>query len=121
MNFKRYLTPEERLGCWQAGFLRKMASVGKKPSDLGFTKEANWLNSTLKGVGVASDLAKDAVLATLGLGLISGLPIGMVLHVADKSLRRDSKKTKELKAQRDAYRDAVARLRNSLQAEGAFA
>lgn len=122
MNFKRYLTAEERLGCWQAGFMRKLASAGKLPSDVGLTKEALGLNTVtdfMRGVGAAAKDVGTAVgdvsIGTLGLGLAAGLPIGVLLHLADKSLRSSSRKTKELKAQRDAYRDAMARLELNLR------
>ena len=109
MNFKDYLTPDERLGCWQAGFMRKLASVGKRPSDVGLTKEAFGIGAVsdfVKSVGSAAKDVGEAVgdvsIGTLGVGLAAGLPLGVLLHLADKSLRSSSKKTRELKAQRDA-------------------
>lgn len=124
MNFKDYLTPDERLGCWKAGFMRKLASVGKRPSDVGLTKEAFGIGAVsdfVKSVGSAAKDVGEAVgdvsIGTLGVGLAAGLPLGVLLHLADKSLRSSSKKTRELKAQRDAYRDAMARLERSLREE----
>lgn len=122
MNFKEYLTPEERLGCWQAGFMRKLAAAGKVPSDVApagvTTKEAGFGSSMVKGVELMWNALGDSVIGALGLGLAAGLPIGTVLHVADRNLKSDRKKTKELMAQRDAYRDAIAKLKNSLMSSG---
>ena len=122
MNFKMYLTPEERLGCWQAGFMRKMAGVGKKPSDFGFTKEAAGLPTAgdlwtafSSGLGAMASGVSDLGTTGLGIAIAAGLPIGVVMHLADKSLKRNSRKTRELKAQRDTYRDAMAQLKNRIQ------
>ena len=114
MNFKKYLTPEEREQCWRVGFVRKMAACGKRPSDFGFEKKA-FLG---EGLGKAMTGLSDALLAAGGLSLAAGLPIGIFLHLADKSMTSDRKKTKELIKQRDVYQDAIAQLRSQLAASG---
>lgn len=120
MNYKKYLTPEERLSCWQVGFLRKVASVGRKPSDVGFDKSASVVGDIVHGLGTMAGAAKDSVSGFLAVALLSGLPIGTMLHLADNSLKRSSKKEKELKAQRDAYRDAMAQLKNHVAGQEGY-
>lgn len=122
MNFKEYLTPAERAACWQRGIVRKFAEAGVNPATM--RKEAlfdvgAFIRSLGQGLSGFTSTLGNVSVGALGTALVAGLPVGVVLHLADKSLRSDGRKTKELKARRDTYRDAMAKLRLSLGQDGA--
>ena len=106
MNFKKYLTVEERADMWNVGFIRKLASVGKKPSDLGLTKDAQlqWVGNAIKGTAQG---IKDLGRSGFGLALLAGLPTGIALHFIDRDLKNDSVEVQKLKRKKDLYNAAV--------------
>ena len=123
MNFKDYLTEEERLECWKVGMLRKMASCGIKPSDIGMEKCAilgmhtagQVVKGTIQaGVG-ASKAVKNTAVTAFAAALLLGLPLGGILHYLDRTASNDSKDIEKSKAIRDAYQKAVAGLERGSQ------
>lgn len=112
MNFREYLTKEEREACIRAGMVRKMANYGVTPSELGFTKEAqdtgSWLSTTW-------DIAKTLGKGGIALSILTGLPIGAMLHYIDRSASNDSKKIERLTKTRDTYLDAMESVKAKLK------
>lgn len=113
MNFNDYLTPEERLECWKAGFVRKLASAGVKPSDLGFEKNAG-IGSLIGGA------IGGGVKGVVGLSLLAGLPLGALLHYLHRSIKKDSKETEKLTALRDTYNSVIEGVKNRASANDIY-
>jgi hypothetical protein len=113
MNFRDYLTEEERLGCWRLGFVKKIASCGIKPSDLDisdpFEKDATWVGEAAKETAASG---KDLVRAGASAALLLGLPLGAMLHFIHRSIKKDSKETEKLEKMRDLYSDVVQSIKD---------
>ena len=117
MNYRNFLTPEEREECWRAGFVRKMASCGIRPSECGIEKDADFASALSKVWGVGKDMFKG----TIGIGLLGGLPLGAILHFVDRAVKNDSKETERLVKTRDTYLDVVAEIKRKLEQDKAKA
>lgn len=117
MNFKRYLTNDERLACMKAGMVRKMASLGVRPSSVGLDKMA-MVKSALGpvdffkafGSGIGSIPAN-----AIALAFVTGIPLGAMLHYIDRSMTKDSKKTQRLEETRDTYNMAMESMKSRLR------
>lgn len=108
MNFKNYLTVEEREACTKAGIVRKLAEYGVSLSDVGIEKTAT-IGDVLR---VARDSANDLAKGTVGLSFLAGIPAGLLLHVVDRSLTKDDKESERLEKMRDTYLDFIAKVKN---------
>lgn len=95
-----FLTPSERLEAMRLGGLKKLASMGMKPSDFGLALE--------KSAQSPGSSAMDLLGATLRTAVMIGAPLGAVWYAVNRPIRRDSMKTKKLKARLDHYNDASA-------------
>lgn len=109
MNFNDYMTPEERVECWKMGFVRKLASAGVKPSDLGMTKSAATAANAAKALFGA---AGTGIKGVVGLALLAGLPLGALAHFLHRSMKKDSKETEKLVALRDTYNSVMEGMKN---------
>lgn len=114
MDFREYLTKEERLACLKAGMVRKMANYGVTPSQLGFEKGAQ-LEGIGNFLGKAWDVTKDLGKTGIALSLLGGLPIGAMLHYIDRSATKDSKEVERLTKMRDTYLDVVESVKRKLK------
>lgn len=95
-----FLTPAERLDAMRLGGLKKLAALGLKPSDL------NKVAANSSGLDVLGAALKTSILV--------GAPIGAVWYAISSGLKKDSKKTKQMKAMLDHYNDIVAENKNRL-------
>lgn len=121
MNFKDYLTEEERIDCWKAGMVRKMASCGVTPSQLGFEKTAQIggvLSAAGQGLSKIPEFVGGGVQNAAALALLLGLPLGAVLHFVDRSMRRDNKEIEKLTKIRDTYQGVIESVKNRAGAHG---
>lgn len=121
MNFKDYLTEEERFECLKAGMLRKVASCGKTPSEVGLDgimKSASFWNFLAskgpKALSVTAGAVSSATQNALALSLLLGVPIGAAMHYIDRSMKKDSKKTERLVATRDTYNTVMDAMKSRL-------
>lgn len=115
MDFREYLTPEERQECWRVGFVRKMASAGVKPSDVGMTKEAFYIpvaSELAEGAGTVLRAGGATLKGTMALALLTGLPIGAALHFLGRAMTKDNKETEKLTALRDTYNTVIEGIKN---------
>jgi hypothetical protein len=96
-----FLTPTERLDAMRLGGLRKLASMGLRPSDL-------------EKVAASNTSAIDTLGAAIRTSVLFGAPLGAVWYVLSSGLKKDSKKTKKLKAELDHYNNAVSDSKNRL-------
>lgn len=96
-----FITPYERLDAMRLGGLKKLAEVGLKPSDM-------------DKLAAESSGGLDVLGTALRTSILVGAPIGAVWYVLSSGLKKDSKKTKKLKATLDHYNDVVAENKNRL-------
>lgn len=116
MNFRDFLTPEEREACWRAGFIRKLASNGVSLSEAGMEKDALSIENSVKTIWNAG---KDLAKGTIALGLVSGIPLGILTHFIGRALSKDNKEVERLTKTRDTYIDVVEGLKRKLQQDEA--
>lgn len=109
MNFNDYLTPEERAECLKAGFIRKLASAGVRPSDIGIEKSASTLGTA---INVTAQALGGGAKGLIGVSLLAGLPLGALVHFLHRSMRKDSKETEKLTALRDTYNSVIEGVKN---------
>jgi hypothetical protein len=124
MNFKDYLTDEERLQCIKFGIMRKTASCGKTPKDIGLDgmiKSSGVLDVLGKAYGVTSGAVSGTLTNAIALSVLAGVPVGAMLHYLDRSMKKDSKKTERLIATRDTYNNVMNAMKSRLMNPEEFA
>jgi multisubunit Na+/H+ antiporter MnhC subunit len=104
-RINEFITPEERLDGIRVGALRKLASYGMKPSDLGQAMEKSGANP----VGTAS----DALMAVLKTAVVIGVPVGALMYAMRSSVKKQDDKTRKMQSALDHYNDQVFEFKNS--------
>ena len=96
-----FITPAERLDAMRLGGLKKLAALGLKPSDL-------------NKVAAESGSGLDVLGKALKTSIYVGVPLGALWYAISSGLKKDSKKTRQLKATLDHYNDVVTENKNQL-------
>lgn len=109
-RINEFLTPSERLEAMRFGALKKLASMGYKPSDF---------NRLVKSAAEGNSSDPISILgAALKTSIYVGVPFGVVWYALTGGAQKDSLKTKKLKATLDHYNDLTAKKISSLEANG---
>ena len=95
-RISEFLTPSERLDAMRIGGLRKLASMGIKPSDMGkLVKKSESPNK----IGLLG--------AALRTSVLIGAPLGAIWYVVSSGLKDDDLKTRKMKETLDHYNGVV--------------
>jgi hypothetical protein len=92
------------------GVALRLAEEGLRPSDLGIEKAAQL--QVLQGIG------SDAARMMLATALVTGIPVGVLMHAADKKSKKNTTEEENLKRQIDSYRDAAGSLEGEMARQG---
>lgn len=106
-----YLTPSERMDAIRVGGLKKLASLGMKPSDM--EKDAL---SLADGASSILPLLGTAVRTAV----VFGLPVGTVWYALSRSLKQDSASTQKLKAKLDHYNDVAEEAKSRVRSNTSY-
>lgn len=104
-RINEFITPEERLDGIRVGALRKLASYGMKPSDLGQAMEKS---------GQSAATASDALMAVLKTAVVIGVPVGALMYAMRSSVKKQDDKTRKMQSALDHYNDQVFEFKNSM-------
>lgn len=104
-----FLTPSERLGAMRIGGLKKLASMGMRPSDFGAMTKVAGVEAKLGLLGAA-----------LRTSVLVGAPIGAIWFAISDGIKNDDEKTRKMKATLDHYNDAVSSGAGGLAAAGRY-
>ena len=111
-RISEFLTPSERLDAMRFGALKKLASMGYKPSDF------NALVKTAGDDGVSPIQLLGDVLKT---SVYIGAPVGALWYAMQGGSSKDDLKIKKLKATLDHYNSVTDEKLNNLRAKGLIA
>lgn len=103
-RINEFITPEERLDGIRVGALRKLASYGMKPSDLGKAMEKS---------GQSATTASDALMAVLKTAVVIGVPVGALMYAMRSSVKKQDDKTAKMRKALDHYNDQVFEFKNN--------
>lgn len=124
---KKYLSDEERLACWRAGSVQKIASMGLTQLDaasilLADPKPESPAEKTAEtpvfGLGDILNLPVVTAKTIAAVSLITGIPLGIVAHKLGQRTDQVLSQDRKLETEADYYRDAARQLENGMMASG---
>lgn len=102
-RINEFITPEERLDGIRLGAMRKLASMGMKPSDL---------DAAMEKTAQSKTGAQDLLMAVIKSAVVLGVPAGALMYAMRSSVKSDDEKTRKMRQALDHYNDQVYEFKN---------